>query len=366
MTKLRGIGKIKYGNSIIFIKMLKKISSIYNYILPHALIVAGFLIVALSPISFYSNNNLSSAKDASAYLQALEDQENRVIGGDVLINFPGSNPIIPLPIDKSQYEGSITAGSALIVESRSRQPLFQKNHDEVRPLASITKLMSAIVLMELQIDWSSTTTIEQSDGNSDQHILDGEVYVLDDLWNIALVGSSNRAINALVRAIGLKTDGFAMLMNKKASELGLKSMSFEEPTGLSKKNIGNATDVEELLRHALRFEKIYQSLLIKEYYANPLNKDKLRRIWSTDWLMTKWIPNDYIHGSIVGKTGYIPESGYNFVASFTDNSKSHQIIVSILGAETNEKRFEEARDLADWTFEHYVWPDDSRYSELVE
>ena len=154
-------------------------------------------------------------------------------------------------------------------------------------------------------------------------------------------------------------------MNEKAKELHLSSARFAEPTGLSGKNMANALDTAKLLIDALKFDKIYTTVQTGEYYAHPLNGKKARRIWTTNWLLTNWIPNNFKVENIAGKTGYIDDSGYNFAVSLT-NEKKHSIAVVVFGASTNEGRFSEARDLAEWSFGHYLWPDDSGYENLTE
>jgi D-alanyl-D-alanine carboxypeptidase len=81
---------------------------------------------------------------------------------------------------------------------------------------------------------------------------------------------------------------------------------------------------------------------------------------STDWLLTKWVPHNFPKDQVVGKTGYIKDSGYNFVAQITD-TKKHTIRVVVLGASSNESRFSEARDVAEWAFANYIWPDEKNY-----
>mgnify|MGYP001586260433 CR=1 FL=1 len=163
----------------------------------------------------------------------------------------------------------------------------------------------------------------------------------------------------------MSKDQFVVLMNAKAKELRLFSARFDEPTGLSDKNMANALDTAKLLIDALKFEKIYTTVQTGEYYIQPLGANKPRRIWTTNWLLTNWIPNDFKVEDIAGKTGYIDDSGYNFVVSLA-NEKKHSIIVVIFGASTNEGRFSEARDLAHWTFDHYLWPDENGYQGLTE
>jgi D-alanyl-D-alanine carboxypeptidase len=340
-----------------------------SILLPYTLITIGIVLVFFIPLKFYSSNNLNVPFSFGGQIVRAEESVNNSLtairtGGDSAV-FPASKPILPLPKDKSIYDSKLTAVSAVVMDARTKKILFEKNITEARPLASITKLMSAIILLGLPVDWQSTTTIISADGNSDQLVSEGEIYKLDDLWNVALIGSSNKAIKALVRSSGLSEAQFIVEMNKKAEEFGLSSLHFDGVTGLSEKNIGNVQDISNMLIEALHFEKIYTALHIGEYYARPLNKEKLRRVWSTNWLLTNWEPNDFKACNIAGKTGYIPESLYNFTVSLSNENK-HQIIVTVLGASCNESRFSEARDLANWTFAHYLWPEDEGYSELAE
>lgn len=280
--------------------------------------------------------------------------------------FPVSKPAWPMQKNNNFFSGTSTAVSFLIIDVQTDKQLFEKNSQQVRSLASITKLMSAMVLLDLPINWSSSTQILDIDCDSFSHqVQAGDILKLSDLWNVALVGSANNAIKALVRNSGVSSEEFVLLMNEKAKELNLKSMSFTEPTGLGSGNVGNARDVAGLLKEALKSEKIFKSLQIGQYSTKPLNSQKPRQVYSTNWLLTNWMPNKFSIDKIVGKTGFIYDSGYNFVVRLADN-KDHQIIVVVLGAQNNESRFSEARDLADWIFKQYLWPDEEGYSDLVK
>ena len=287
-------------------------------------------------------------------------------GGDVYLeNLPASKPAIPLVKDKINFSGSSTAAEAIVIDTKTKTVLFSKNTGEVRSLASITKLMTAMVLMDLPINWASTTVITDDDVAGDHHVNVGEKFTLEDLWHVSLIGSSNTSINAMVRNSGITRDEFVGLMNAKAKDLRLLSARFFEPTGLSDKNMANALDTAKLLIDALKFDKIFTAVQMGEYYAHPLNGNKPRRVWTTNWLLTNWIPNNFKVENIAGKTGYIDDSGYNFVVSLS-NEKKHDITVVIFGAASNESRFSEARDLAQWTFDHYLWPDEDGYESLAE
>jgi len=280
--------------------------------------------------------------------------------------FPSSHLATPRAKASAEYGGTLSAVSAVVIDGKTKGILFSKNINEIRPLASISKLMTAIVLLDMKIDWTSSTAILDADyDGSDHHVNVGEKYSLDELWHIALIGSSNTAINALVRAAGFSTEQFADLMNQKAKELRLFSARFTEPTGLSEKNMANVLDTAKLLRDALLFDKIYTALQTGEYYAHPIGSSETRRIWTTNWLLTDWVSNDFRVQDIVGKTGFISDSRYNFTVSLTDKKK-HNVIIAIMGAESNEARFKEALSLANWTFGHYAWPEDEGYAMLSD
>ncbi|MBU0546202.1 serine hydrolase [Patescibacteria group bacterium] len=288
-------------------------------------------------------------------------------GGDnTSANLPSSNPVVPLPIDKSEFGGKFSAIAVFAVDDITDTVLYEKNADATRPLASITKLMSVLVLADLPVQWSTTTIIQADDcEDNSKQIVPGEKFTLDDLWNIALIASSNSAVNAIVRSSGFSQEQFAVLMNRKAKELKLTSANFVEPTGLNAGNVASARDVASLLKESVRFNKICKAMHTAEYYAHPLNQQKARRVWTTNLLLTNWIPNEFDAEDIAGKTGYIGDSGYNFTVKLT-NSNGHSIRVVILGASSSEARFTEARDLARWIFNHYLWPDDAGYDQLAE
>ncbi len=334
-------------------------NKVTDFLSSFGMMLAGIFLLFFSSVYFASGNNFS-------FLQFPTSGKRAMAGGDIYLeNLPLSKPAVPLAKDKDGFSGSSTAASAIVVDTKTKTILFSKNTGEVRPLASITKLMTAMVLLDLPVNWASTTVITDADIDGDHHVNAGEEFTLEDLWHVALIGSSNSAINALVRSTGITAENFVVLMNKKAEELRLFSARFDEPTGLSDKNMANALDTAKLLIDALKFDKIYTTVQTGEYYAHPLGSDKPRRIWTTDWLLTNWIPNNFKVEDIAGKTGYIDNSGYNFVVSLS-NEKKHGITVVIFGAVTNEARFSEARDLAQWTFDHYLWPDEAGYENLAE
>lgn len=334
--------------------MTKKV---FDFFSSFGMMLAGVCLLFVCSVSFYSTNNIKLPQSG----------ERNWLGGDIEQHIlPVSHPAVPLSKNGSEFKDNLTAVAALVVDDRTDTVLWEKNSEEIRSLASITKLMSALVLIDLPIRWNTTTEVTTDDDLGSSHAIQaGDKLTANELWQVALIGSSNSAINALVRVSGLSEEEFVKKMNEKAKNLRLSSLKFSDPTGLDKGNRGNAKDIIRLLKIALQQDKIYSTLQVGEYYAKPLNLKKQRRVWSTNWLLTGWIPNRFKTAQIVGKTGYIGDSGYNFVVRLEDKEK-RAVRVLILGASSNETRFSEARDLAEWAFENYLWPGDEGYKELAE
>jgi len=322
---------------------------------------------ALTLFFLHNQNKTWQAFEAWAYLDItgfLQKHTFQSKGGDVYIAPP---PLPPPPIPKLigtlPDAAQFTAGSILVKDRTTGEVLYKKNEYERRPIASLSKLLSALVLLEKDIDWESTTTVKVEPDIADNHFLNGEVYVLQDIWEAALVGSSNQAVLSLVDAVYINRDAFVARMNEKALELGMRDSQFVEPTGLNEKNISTASDVLLLLDEALTQEKIQQTLLLKETTVSPVGKKKPHHIWNTNWILLNWIPNK-IADFRGGKTGYITASGYNFTMQIAENDEK-VIDVVVLGASKHEDRFSEARDIAKSVFGAFEWPSDEVTSTTI-
>jgi D-alanyl-D-alanine carboxypeptidase len=333
---------------------------IFDFLSSFGIMLLGVVFLFLASITY---------PKISQQVHFLPKSQPRIIlasGGDEQPTvLPVSHPNVPLKRDEAEYDQKMTAISALLLDDKTDTILFEKNADVIRPLASVTKLMSALVLLDLNPDWKKVVEISSDVYDNNSHFVNiGEKFTLDDLWNVALIGSSNSAINALVAASNLSKEQFVVKMNDKATDLRLRSMRFVEPTGLDERNMANARDVARLLKVALSSDKIFNTLQTAEYYVRPQGQ-KPRRVWTTDWLLTGWVPNKFGDFSIAGKTGYIEGSKYNFAVRI-ENGGKRAIRTVILGADTFEARFSEARDLASWAFAHYAWPGDEDYGKLAQ
>jgi D-alanyl-D-alanine endopeptidase (penicillin-binding protein 7) len=248
---------------------------------------------------------------------------------------------------------TLSAVAVVVVDDETGAVLWERASMVERPLASITKLMTALVLSELPMRWDATTTISEADSDgSGSHVKVGEIHSVIDLWRAALIGSSNTAVQALVRMSGVSSTDFVARMNAKAQRLAMPSLHFVEPTGLDPRNVGTARDVVRLLRFALKKPEIESVLKQPQMTLFP-RSEQARVIWSTNWLLTKWIPHSFAD-SVVGKTGYIGDSGYNFAVRVTDKF-SNRLRIVVLGTESSDARFVEARKIGEWIFATTVW-----------
>lgn len=251
---------------------------------------------------------------------------------------------------------SLSAKSALVIDGESDKILFSKNKEEILPIASITKLMSILVLLDLNIDWNMEVEILQEDKIEGGRIYlgPGEVATMENLINLALVASDNQAVMSLTRAAGFSSDNFVRLMNEKALEIGMADTVFFDPTGIDNRNVSTVYDLTKLAGRIFSNQKIVEILGKEEYSFQERKNNIYHRVSSTDRLLGGFLKNsdDYILEA--GKTGYLPEAGYCFLAS-AKNSKGKRIITVILGSETLTSRFQETKGLIIWTFNNWVW-----------
>jgi serine-type D-Ala-D-Ala endopeptidase (penicillin-binding protein 7) len=231
---------------------------------------------------------------------------------------------------------------AAYVEDASGQVLFQKNPERVYPIASLTKLVSALVLLDTAPDWDRVVEVLPEDvrNSSRSHIRSHEEITVRDLIHAMLMSSDNVAAKALARTCGLDRMEFVRRMNIKADSLGLSGSRFVEPTGLSEQNVATAQAVAKLLRAAASND-IVSNIMQKEQYTFTSNR-RLHMLINTNRLLrSKWRVT-------AGKTGFIQEAGY-CLATNIQAPTGTEITAVVLGAPSNALRFAEAKRILDWT-----------------
>ena len=247
-----------------------------------------------------------------------------------------------------------TATHIYVVDQTSNTALYGVRENEQVPLASITKLMTARVFRSLNVDWNKVVTMNNvTPDEGIAYFKNGDQVTVRDLWKTMLVGSSNTAALTLGKATGLSISDFVAEMNANAAGLGMKNTHFVEPTGLDEKNVSTASDIALLARADFSDMEIANTVSIP-YFDLVKIVGAPKRVVSTDKLLGSFIARAP-YKMLGGKTGFINESGYNIVIAVT-RTDAAPITVVVLGAASNDLRFQEAKSVAYWSFENYIWP----------
>ncbi|MNS40909.1 D-alanyl-D-alanine endopeptidase precursor [compost metagenome] len=156
----------------------------------------------------------------------------------------------------------LKSGSALVMDINTGKTLYQKNPAQVRPIASLTKLMTALVVLDAKQNLSQTLTIDQNDRDNLKHTYSrvrmGTKVSRRDALHLALMSSENRMASALARHYPGGRSAFIRAMNNKARQLGMRNSRFYDSTGLSTRNVSTARDLAKLIAAAYRQPLIRQ------------------------------------------------------------------------------------------------------------
>ncbi len=236
-------------------------------------------------------------------------------------------------------ELDLSASSTAVLDLDSDFFVFEKNSDEVRSIASISKLMSALVFMDLDIDYNDYYKIKKEDrrlGGRD-YLFFGEEIRNIDLLALSLIASDNTAVIALISSAGLSESDFVAKMNEKAKELKLYKTYFEDPTGLSNSNVSTAKEVAIIANKALENDLIAD--LTENYeYSFETRNGRIKKINSTNELLLGFRDID-IDGQIIsGKTGYNILAGYCLALKFADKN-GREFISVVLNSDSIKDRF---------------------------
>jgi D-alanyl-D-alanine endopeptidase (penicillin-binding protein 7) len=243
---------------------------------------------------------------------------------------------------------NVQALGSLVVDETGRE-IFSRNPDKERPIASISKLAATLVVAERGIELDGLTTIEKGDvevakGGARSRLLAGMTLSNRDLLHAALMGSDNRAIPALGRAVKLSPSQLTTAMNGKMRELGLKSTRFHEPTGLSPNNVSTPRETIKLLRAAMANPLLASITERVEYEAHPVGKPPLKYI-NTDHVAARG--NIQVLG---GKTGYNDVARYCLVIATKVDGRTYYM--AFLANEGKLTRFGDVARVADWVIVH--------------
>jgi len=245
-----------------------------------------------------------------------------------------------LPTNRIPKLGS---AAVLVKDLRSGELLMTKQADTAMPIASITKLMTAMVVLDAHLDMSERITIQEADKDTLRHsqarLPSGTQLTRGETLLVALMASENRAANALGRTFPGGTMAMVRKMNETAAALRLFDTKFEDPAGLSDGNVSSAKDLSHLLEAALRYP------LICDYSTQPdaviQSGRKMLHFSNTNALVS----NSRWHIGL-SKTGYIEEAGRCLVMQ--TRMAQRPVLLVLLNSTGKNTRLADANRIRQW------------------
>lgn len=297
-----------------------------------------------------------------ALLAALLIAAQAIVPNPMLANIQELRGSVSLPAKLGAAIGAveelgplISAESAAVLDLESGVVLWGKRPYAVRPIASITKLATALTIIRDRPALDTVVEIVPEDIPEEGHTVlhAGDRVTMGDLLTAMLVYSDNAAARAFVRGHEALEGWFFTGVAQITRALGFTSLHVTDPAGLSPENVGHAVDVARLLSEALQEPTIRQRLLRpRATIVIERNGARIRReIRSTNQLLLDSATHTF--AIVGGKTGYLDESGYNLVIAAERDG--HRITIALLGSTGHDDRFRDARVLADWVFRNYEW-----------
>lgn len=245
----------------------------------------------------------------------------------------------------------LSAKSAILMEISSGQVLLSKNPDEKLPPASITKIMTLLLVMEALDDGKITlddkvtaSANASSKGGSQIWLKEGEQMTVHELLKATAVASANDASTALGEYVAGDESSFVAMMNQRAAELGMTNTNFENCSGLddtAENHYTTARDIAIMSCELMKHEKI------KEY--TTIWMDSLRD-GETELVNTNRLVRFY-EGTTGLKTGTTSKAGYCISATAQRNGM--ELVAVVLGSDNSTERFEDAKKMLNWGFSNY-------------
>jgi D-alanyl-D-alanine carboxypeptidase len=262
---------------------------------------------------------------------------------------PAETKPVTLSVPEPHPQSAAVVSIKLSENERIKDILYSKNYDQVRSIASLTKLMTAAVFLDTNTPMDKVITYEAGDNTnpagSRLNVAPGETMTVKDLYFTMLVGSANNAAKALARSTGLSQEEFVRRMNAKAKGWGLAHTHFVEPTGLDPQNVSTVYEVALMAKQAFNRFAILQGTMTPVYGFRTINTSQPHTIKSTE---TEMFSSPL---RLTGmKTGYLNEANYCFVlkARPGDEGTDHDVITVVLGASTRSQSFQETTDVMNY------------------
>ncbi len=317
------------------------------------------------------NDNFSLSKVIKTDVEAKEDNGESKKVTKTIDSKEALVKTIYQPVRKmDSIDLEVSATSAVILDVDSGGVLYSKNATERRSIASLTKLVTAMIVIDRVQNLDEEVIIPESvmtiDGTKVgcltsttceyERMYVGERVRVKDLLSAMLISSANDAATTLAIHISGSEEGFSKLMNARMKEIGAINSNFCRPSGLEIDDEENedtcystAYDISRVVSHLLRYEKydlLWDIMKTEESSFTDIDNTVEHTLKSTDRILGE-VPN-----IVGGKTGFTPRAGYSLMMTMESSDKQHKIISIVLD---DMNRFDDVQEMANWAFRSYEW-----------
>ncbi|MBY4898883.1 D-alanyl-D-alanine endopeptidase [Cupriavidus sp. AU9028] len=298
-----------------------------------------------------SSKNAVASRSSSARKVVVRKNGKRSVvlverhAAPVRASFAPSRPSLGEALGLRDTEDALALRSsvALVMDQNTNEVLFQKNPTAVLPIASITKLMTALVVMDARLPMDEVLTITEEDRdtekNSSSRLRFGTQLTREELLLLALMSSENRAASALGRHYPGGLPAFVQAMNRKARELGMNDSHFVDSSGLSSSNVSSALDLARLVNAAYRNPTIRAFSTQTEHEVNAAGR-------SLHYVSTNRLVRGGQWDIGLQKTGFISEAGRCLVMQARVGARN--VVMVFLDSDGSQSRFADANRVRDW------------------
>lgn len=278
----------------------------------------------------------------------------------------------PSVADTLPDQPKLKALSVLVLDEKTGAPLIVKNAGMETPIASISKLMTAMVILDAKQDMREKITVTNEDVDMLRHstsrLAVGTTLTREQMLHLALIASENRAAHALARAYPGGLAACIKAMNLKAQSIGMRNTVFEDPTGLTSHNQSTAEDLAKMVKTASGYSTIHEITTTAHYQiihtALLRIRQRLSRHHKHQHEHVVWRPvtrevafnntNALVRGGHwdigLSKTGFINEAGHCLVMQA--NIARHKVIIVLLDAAGKYDRIRDAQSIRQWMEAH--------------
>lgn len=346
--------------------------------------IVAFLIIPFAPFWFYGNAGGSlfeknvSSQDGVCHIDRAEQCEfENSLAEEKSFDVEKMEQHSIFPIDSAMASGliptrnenvpdlKIWAGSSVAIDADTGTIIHYENGRKRTQIASLTKMMTAILTMENVKDLNEEVTISKDAVNivgtvvgcptsvfcNGNRMFVGEKVRAKDLLKVMLMNSANDAATALGIHIAGSPEKFVEMMNKKAKDMGLKDTNFCTPSGLEVDGkedqcYSSAYDIARIAAYSLKYNIIWDIMKIPDGKFYSSDGKYMHELKNTDMLL------DTLPNCIGGKTGFTPLAGKSLMLGAEDPAGKHKIIAVLLN---DEQRWEDMKTLVGWIFNNYKW-----------